>query len=173
MNLHQHLRLMSDWHAWASNKLYDIVDQVPETDYRRHTGLFFDSIHGTLNHLILVERMWRGRLVHQPFATRSLRDELESDRDRLKTLFFESARSWRHVVDEWSDDDLSADFTYKNIYGGECTLPRAAIVHTMFTHGSHHRGQISTVLTQLGKEAPVMDYPLFLLELPKEKLSNP
>jgi uncharacterized damage-inducible protein DinB len=173
MDLRQHLRLMSDWHVWASNKLYDIVELVPEYDYRRDSGLFFKSIHGTLNHLLVVERLWRGRLTGQPFQLGALSDELEADRVRLKGLLLESARAWRPFVDAMSDEQLATDLTYESMSGKSYTLPRASIVHTMFTHGSHHRGQISTVLTQLGQAAPEMDHPYFLAELPREKLHAP
>lgn len=173
MDLHHHLRLMADWNVWASARLYDVVERVSEGDYRRGMGLFFKSIHGTLNHLLLVERLWRGRLTGRPIQISALSDEVEVDRHRLRELFFESARGWRPFIDSLSDAETGADFTYKNMKGESCTLPLAAIVHTMFTHGSHHRGQISAALTQLGQSAPEMDYPDFLNGLPRGQLHHP
>jgi uncharacterized damage-inducible protein DinB len=164
---------MSDWHVWASTRLYDVVEGLSDGDYRRDVGLFFKSVHGTLNHLLLVERMWRGRLTGRTIEMKSLSDEIESDRSRLRPLFFDSARQWRPFIDAKSDAEIGADFDYTNMAGDRCSLPLGAIVHTMFTHGSHHRGQISAALTQLGHGAPEMDYPDFLNSLSRSALHRP
>jgi uncharacterized damage-inducible protein DinB len=170
MDLRQHLRLMSGWHGWALERLYDVVQDVPEPDYRRDTRLFFKSIHGTLNHMLVVEGLWRGRLVGHPFTVASLGEELEADRLGLKARLFEMTRAWRPFVDRLSDEELGGDLTYTSMDGQTHTLPRSSIVHTLFTHGAHHRGQISTVLTQLGRPAPEMDFPYYLIALPPAEL---
>jgi uncharacterized damage-inducible protein DinB len=173
MDLRQHLRLMAGWNVWAYERTWAIVDQAPDADYRRDVGLFFGSIHRTMNHMLLVEQMWRGRLTGTPLAMTGLDQELESDRLRLKQRQFESAGWWRPYVDSLSDQVLLGDFSYRSIKGDSYTMPRSAIVHTMFTHGTHHRGQVSAALTQLGLEAPVLDYPHFLAALPREALRGP
>lgn len=173
MDLRQHLYLMADWNAWACERTFAVVDQVAASDYLRDAGLFFKSIHRTINHMLLVELMWRGRLTGDLLALSGLDQELESDRAALKRRLLESAGWWRPYVESLSDEALSGDFSYRSIKGDPYTLPRCAIVHTMFTHGAHHRGQVTAVLTQLGLEAPVLDYPYFLASLPKSVLRGP
>jgi uncharacterized damage-inducible protein DinB len=168
MDLRRHLRLMADWNVWAYERTCNIVDQATDADHRRDTGLFFGSIHRTVNHMLLVEKMWRGRLTETPFAVTGLDQELETDRAGLRHCLLESAGWWRPYVDSLSDAELLGDFSYRSLKGDSYTLPRSAIIHTMFTHGAHHRGQVSAVLTQLGLGAPVLDYPYFLAALPKE-----
>ena len=170
MDLRQHLRLMADWNLWCYRRTWAIVDQVPDAEYRGDRGLFFKSIHRSMNHMLLVELMWQGRLSGKLLQVSGLDQELEPDRERLKARQFESAGSWRPYVDSLSDADLYGDFSYRAIAGTEHALPRSAVIHTMFTHGCHHRGQVSTALSQLGFEVPVLDYPYFLNELPKAAL---
>lgn len=170
MNFRTHLRLMADWNAWCFHRLYAVVDRVGEEDYRRDYGLFFKSVHGTLNHMLLVEKMWLGRLTGELLAVSGLDQELEPDRARLKHRQMESAHAIGAYLKATPDPALFADFDYRAINGDPYTLPRAAAVHTLFTHGAHHRGQVTTVLTQLGLEAPVLDYPRFLASLPKSDL---
>ena len=86
---------MSDWHVWASTRLYDVADGLSDGDYRRDVGLFFKSVHGTLNHLLLVERMWRGRLTGRTIEMKSLGDEIERDRSKLRTTAGKSRRRSR------------------------------------------------------------------------------
>jgi uncharacterized damage-inducible protein DinB len=170
MDLRQHFRLMSGWHRWATDRLYQVVDAVPEADYRRDTGLFFQSIHGTLNHILLIESLWRGRLVGPRFVVTDLAAELHADRAALRAHLFEAVGSWRPFIDGLSEPELTGDLTYTSMEGKTFTFPRVSLVHTLFTHGSHHRGQISTVLTQLGHPAPEMDFPYFLAGLPPAQL---
>jgi uncharacterized damage-inducible protein DinB len=71
-----------------------------------------------------------------------------------------------------SDEQFAGDLTYKDMAGTQRTLPRASLIHTLFTHGAHHRGQVTTVLHQLGKATPVLDFPMYLSELPAEQLRS-
>lgn len=164
MDFRQHLQLMADWNLWCYQRLGDCIDAVTEADYRRDTGLFFRSIHGSVNHMLLVERLWRERLDGQPPSFKTLEDELIADRAALKAALLASAASWRGYVDALSDAELFGEFSYRNIKGEAHRLPRSVIVHTMFTHGAHHRGQVTTALHQLGLPTPVLDYPVFFIE---------
>jgi len=163
MDLGQHLRLMSGWHVWAFERLYAVVDDLSEEEYRRDAGLFFKSVHGTLNHMLLIEQMWASRLAGDPKPPETLADEVESDRARLRARILASAASWGEAIRAMSVADFSSDFTYRSMANTEHTLPRVSVIHTMFTHGAHHRGQVSTALTQAGKPAPEMDFPYYLL----------
>jgi uncharacterized damage-inducible protein DinB len=158
---------MSGWHVWAFERLFAVVERVDEERYRKDAGLFFKSIHGTINHMLLVEHVWHGRLTGEKFKVGGLADEIEPDRGRLRERLLARAAIWGPMVEAMSDAEFDGDLTYRSLKGVEYSMPRASIVHTMFTHGSHHRGQVSAALTQWGYEAPEMDFPLFLLSLRK------
>lgn len=171
MDLHQHLRLMARYHAWAFDRLYDEVDTLDEESYRRDVGLFFRSVHGTLNHLLLVEHLWQARLRGTVFPVSGLDQELEPDRAQLKTRLLAFAAGWRPFVDALTPAQIAGDLEYRNTAGQPFTLPYASLVLHVFNHATHHRGQISTALTQHGAKAPVMDLPYFLLkEVPRAAL---
>jgi uncharacterized damage-inducible protein DinB len=154
---------MSGWHVWAFEQLYAVVDGLSDADYRKDAGLFFKSVHGSLNHMLLVEHLWEGRLSGELFKVESLAQEVEPDRARLRERLLSHAATWGRMVDSTSDADLGAEVNYRAVAGTAHALPRGVIIHTLFTHGAHHRGQISTALTQMGKEAPVMDFPYYWL----------
>ena len=170
MDLHQHLRLMADYHAWALDRLYAEVDALDETDYRRDCGQFFGSIHGTLNHLLLVEHLWQARLQHTVYAASGLDQEVESDRARLKQRLTGFARGGRPCGDALEPATLAGDLSYRSLQGQDYRLPYATLVLHVFNHATHHRGQASIGLLQLGRSAPVMDLPFFLNELPAQAL---
>jgi uncharacterized damage-inducible protein DinB len=170
MDLRHHFDLMAGWHVWAFERLFAAVDTLDEADYRRDVGLFFTSVHGTLNHMLLVEQLWKGRLTGDLFEVGRLSDEIEPDRAALRQRLLAHAATWGPMVAAMNAAEFESNLRYRSMAGDEYELPRVSIVHTMFTHAAHHRGQITTALTQLHKEAPEMDFPYFLLSLPKEKL---
>jgi len=47
---------LARYNAWATRKLFEHIGALPEADYRRDAGLFFKSVHGTLNHLLVAEQ---------------------------------------------------------------------------------------------------------------------
>jgi uncharacterized damage-inducible protein DinB len=170
MNLRQHLRLMAGYHLWATQRLLAEVDRVDDPDYRADRGLFFGSIHGTLNHLLVVERLWRGRLEGAASTVRSLDEELLADRGALRDALLADTGHWRGHVDAMRDDEIAGDLAYRNLQGEAFDIPRASCVLHIVNHAVHHRGQISAALTGLGANAPVMDLPYYLLELPRAAL---
>jgi uncharacterized damage-inducible protein DinB len=173
MDLHQHLRLMADYHAWALDRLYAEIDALADDDYFRDCGQFFGSVHGTLNHLLLVEHLWQARLRHDVFPTTGLDQQLEAERGALRRRLFAFAKGWRSFVDRQDGAAIAGDLTYRNLQGTAFTLPFASLVLHVFNHATHHRGQASIALIQMGRPAPVMDLPYFLNELPAQRLHAP
>lgn len=169
MNLHQHLRLMADYHVWAYERLYERVDALPYADYARDVGLFFGSVHRTLNHTVLIDLLWRARLEGKSNPFTRLDEELAAGREALKDAVLDCARGWVPYVAAMSEADCAATFTYRTV--GEdaektLSLPRPGIILAVFNHAVHHRGQVSAALTQLGQPVPEMCLPYFLLDYP-------
>jgi uncharacterized damage-inducible protein DinB len=49
------------YNAWVNERLYDAASHIPDAEYRRDRGAFFGSLHGTLNHLLVGDRIWMRR----------------------------------------------------------------------------------------------------------------
>ncbi|WP_448514089.1 DinB family protein [Parathermosynechococcus lividus] len=157
---------MARYNRWMNETIYECSSGLSDEVRKRDMGAFFKSIHGTLNHLLLADRVWMGRFTGQPFHVTSLDQELYTD--------FEVLRSEREAEDqliiEWvaslSPQDLGNDLVYTSIVNPE---PRRyplwfALAH-FFNHQTHHRGQVTTLLTQLGVKVGVTD----LIWLPSEE----
>jgi uncharacterized damage-inducible protein DinB len=121
-------------------------------------GAFFKSIHGTLNHLLLADRIWMGRFTGPPFAVTSLAQELYCDFGELRK---ERAATDRAVT-EWAakltDDVLSSKLSYTSIVNPQLrSYPMSMAVTHFFNHQTHHRGQLTTLLMQRGIDPGVTD----------------
>jgi uncharacterized damage-inducible protein DinB len=57
MNLAAHYQLFGHYNAWANSRLYDAAARLSVEQYRADRGAFFKSVHGTLNHLRVTDRI--------------------------------------------------------------------------------------------------------------------
>lgn len=145
------LSLMAEHNRWMNRKLYAVCAQLTESERTRDLGAFFRSVHGTLNHLLLVDRLWLGRLCDEPFAVASLDQVLYND---FATLECERDRTDAQLQDYLTRLDtvhLSEPVRYVSLLlQKSMTLPLGLILLHLFHHQTHHRGQITTLVSQLG-----------------------
>jgi uncharacterized damage-inducible protein DinB len=159
------------YNRWMNDKLYGLAATLSEEVRKRDLGAFFQSIHGTFNHLLLADRVWLARFTGVPIpdgfmgpgGIRSLEQELYAD--------FEELRRQRALT----DDELSAwvaTLTEERLAGPLVFVRRGqqqacplwwAVAH-VFNHQTHHRGQITTLLTQQGCDPGVTDLFAMLRE---------
>lgn len=156
--LRTHLLLMARYHRWATAELLQHLQRVPEADYRRPLGLFFGSVHGTLNHLLLAEReLWMPRLAQGVSPALALDRELEPGREPLAAQVLAAAAAWSALVESWPLPRLLGTLEYRRGNGQSVTVASAAALAHVFNHGTHHRGQLSAALTTLGRPCPELD----------------
>lgn len=160
----EYFATLARYHRWASEQLYDQVDRLPEGQYFASRRLFFDSIHGTLNHILLADRIWYGRFVGKPFKLSGLDQELVEAMVPLRDEIFEQCARWSAFVEELDGERLDQPLSYTDTQGREHSYPLKFLLAHVFNHATHHRGQVSAALTQAGLPAPVMDLPYFLME---------
>jgi len=150
--------------------LFNKVAELSESDLKKDMGAFFGSIHGTLNHILLVDRIWLGRFATAVPGMSALDGadlvyEFSSLRQELCSDFTELLRQRQitdHVITNWveelSDKVLAQTMRYSNSKGHVREHPVWLAVAHMFNHQTHHRGQITTLLYQLGHDPGVTDY---------------
>ena len=151
-------RLMSSYNRWMNERLYEICATMTDQERKLNRGAFFSSIHGTLNHLLLGDKVWLGRFQNEPFAVQGLDQELYGD---FTTLRKEREKTDRHI-EKWAagltDQVLTRKLRYTSIVNPS---PRTcdmwiAVTH-FFNHQTHHRGQLTTPLSQCGRPYGVTD----------------
>lgn len=163
--LREHLQLHARYNRWATQRLCRSVDALPEADYRRDAGLFFGSVHGTLNHLLVAEQLlWIPRFAEGRSPAVALDHEAEPDRQRLRERLLDATLSWLPLLEVWPEERLSGTLRYRRMNGQQITLPFGHALTHVFNHGTHHRGQISAALTAMGHPCPEIDMVLMLLE---------
>lgn len=158
MNAINYPRAMASYNRWMNKRIYDVCSTLSDEERKRNVGAFFKSIHGTLNHLLLADRIWMGRFTGRPFRFKSLDQELYSDFAQLRA---EREKDDNGIIDRaesLTEDDFSRKLSYTSAVNPQ---PRKypfwfAVTH-FFNHQTHHRGQVTTLLSQRSIDAGVTD----------------
>lgn len=168
MTLLIHARTMSAYNRWMNDRLYALCADLSDEQRKRDLGAFFKSIHGTLNHLLLADRIWLGRFTGQPFHAGALDQELYADFDDL----YRERRSTDESIAGWVAalklDDFDKELSYMTIVNPQSRqTPLWLAVAHFFNHQTHHRGQLTTLMMQSGIDPGVTD----LMWMPPEATS--
>ena len=157
--------LLARYNRWANERLYEAAASLSDEERTADRGLFFRSIHATLNHILVADRIWMKRFTGTGAAP-----------DRLDAILFEAfedLRAARKADDErisgWiaslDDQALESDFAHPQGPRAEVRAePLAPVVLHLFNHQTHHRGQCHAGLTGLERDAPSLDMVAFLRE---------
>lgn len=165
MDARAHFQQLARYNVWATRRLIEAVTQVSDADYRKDAGLFFRSIHGTLNHLLAGEHMvWYQRFARGLSPKVALDGEVEPERDRLAQALVGGAANWLPLIESWPADRFEGVLSYTTMRGAAVSLPFAATLAHVFNHGTHHRGQVTAALTALGQPCPELDLVYLLQE---------
>lgn len=162
-------RQMATYNQWMNEKVIEAASRLDTIDITRNRGAFFGSILGTLNHMVVGDTLWLKRFATHPSGAESLRqvaaqpnptslyqrlfDDLAALRDHRRWLDGDIIR-W---VEGLKESDMDQTLAYRRIEGQACNKRLSHLVLHFFNHQTHHRGQISTLLSQAGEDIGVTD----------------
>ena len=153
-------QLMAHYGRWMNERLYALLSELPDDERKRDRGAFFGSMHGTLNHLLWGDRVWLGRFIDEPcahpaFGSDMYADYVELSREREITDL--KMQSWASSVTlSWLESTLSY---VSKVDGRAREMSHAVAVLQLFNHGTHHRGQLTTLIRQAGRDPGPTDIP--------------
>ncbi len=158
--------LMARFNAWVNRRLYETVAQLSDAAYREDRGAYFGSIHHTLNHILVVDRLWRARIEGVEHGIAALDQILHDDFESLRAAREAEDARLTALVESLDDARLAAPVAYRPMVGGKDmqTVRTDHILLTLFNHQTHHRGQAHCMLTQAGLAPPPLDLVCFLDE---------
>jgi uncharacterized damage-inducible protein DinB len=158
-----------------NTRIYESAAKLTDEARKRDSGAFFGSIHGTLNHLLLADRLWLGRFRTAKLCSKALDGaELLQNVDSLKSELFSDfaalhqARSATDsVIEHWvaslTPAMLDNTIRYSSMQGVSREHAAWIAITHLFNHQTHHRGQVTTLLHQAGLDPGVTDFIAFVL----------
>lgn len=166
-----HFQTFARYNSWANRRLYDACAQLPDEDYRKDRKAFFRSIHNTLNHLLIGERVWLARLMKTDHGVKRLDEILYDDFAALRRAHEAESERLTRYIDGLDGGRLASILEYKTTAGPVGALPIATILSHLFNHQTHHRGQVHAMLTQTAVPAPQLDLLYYAMESAGQKWS--
>ncbi|NTF41508.1 diguanylate cyclase [Rhizobium sp. AC27/96] len=154
----EYFRMLADYNRWANVQVYDAAADLSDAELHEDRGAFFGSLHGTLNHLLVADRLWMQRFSGTGEIPKALGLVLHDDLEGLRAAREMEDRRIMDWVDTLDAAALATDITYTSVLRpGAITHPLHLAVGHMFNHHTHHRGQCHTILTSMGKPSLVLD----------------
>ena len=156
-------RTFAGYNRWANLRLYEFASYLSPDQYKADRGAFFHSVHGTLNHLLVADRIWMRRftgtgdapprldtILFNEFATLSAAREAEDERIG-------------DFIEHLDEGALAGEVHYVNSSGNTFAQRLDSLLDHFFNHQTHHRGQAHALLTHfLGNGgAPSLDLVTF------------
>ena len=170
MNPIEYAKTMAAYNRWMNDRLYAACARLSDEQRKRDVGAFFKSIHGTLNHILLGDRVWFGRFIGVPFVVQALNQELYADFIELRAERSKTDGDIIAWINSLSGSEFSGQMSYMStINPQQRTYPFWVAVTQLFNHQTHHRGQVTTLLMQQGVDPGVTDL-IWLPELQPKAL---
>jgi len=162
MSLTANFVLYAQYNQQMNNNFYRAASQLSAQQLSQDRGAFFESIIGTLNHILLGDIIWLKRFSNHPenfSALTAIREfraptvlnaimydqlpALQQQREQLDSIIC-------RFINELNDQILVTSLAYKNTKGIGFSKNIGLLIQHFFNHQTHHRGQLSTLLYQAG-----------------------
>jgi uncharacterized damage-inducible protein DinB len=157
------------FNRWANARMRGAVAKLPPEDFARDMKSSFPSIRDTVLHVMASEWVWLARWLGtspkaMPPEWQSYTfEQIEQEWDAIET-------AQAAYVDNLTDEELDRSVAYVNLRGESWTNTRWHLLRHMVNHSTYHRGQITTMLRQQGRDAASTDLVLYYRELDAQTL---
>jgi len=172
----EYLQRMARYNQWMNQKLYAKVALLSDEDIAKDRGAFFSSILGTLNHILVGDLLWFRRFA----SSKACKEHLTTIKDMphptgLEELLFtdiRALREQRELMDKlildfshaWDGAILQSDIRYRDMKGNKHQRQLGELLHHLFNHQTHHRGQVTTLLFQAVFDPEATDLLIMIME---------
>jgi len=165
----QNFELMANYNQLMNRQMYDYAEALDVGILNQDMGAFFHSIFGSLNHIVVADIIWLKRFAEHEAKFRSLSELASLARpDSLDEILCDSLSDLsiiREMLDELiismtlevQTEDFHNLLRYTDVAGIPAERNFGLLLHHFFNHQTHHRGQISTLFSQVGVDIGVTD----------------
>jgi uncharacterized damage-inducible protein DinB len=154
------IQLLFEYDRWANAQLLNAVSELKPEEFVKDLGSSHRSVRDTLTHLISAEWIWLTRW--KGSSPRALWDPNEfPDLSSLKSKWTDTENDLKRFVSEMTEEQLTGILEYVNTRGETWRYPLWQTMEHLANHSTYHRGQIITMLRQLGARVPTTDFLVF------------
>lgn len=157
------IRTLYEYLFWAHERMMSSVSQLPPEELTRDMKSGHRSVRDTLVHMMSSEWIWLSRW-HGISPTAMLDPKAFPTLEALDERWGRIRVDLQRFLGQIRDQDLLNPLVYRNIRGEDVTLPLLCSLQHLVNHNSYHRGQVATLLRQMGRDPMSTDLFLFYVE---------
>lgn len=162
----EEVRELYAFNAWANQRVLDSSAALPAEQFTRDLGSSFRSVRDTLTHIVGSEwvwlERWQGRSPEPKPTLERYGGEHFPDLASVRAHFQEVDAGLVQFVRSVSEAGLGRSVEYVNFLGHRFAYPLHSMLWHLVNHGTYHRGQVTTMLRQLGVQPHATDYLRYL-----------
>jgi len=147
------LRTLLDYHYWARDVIFDAVAPLSPEQFTRGVDSSFKSVRDTVAHIYAADRVWYTRWTGESPGGLIPYDTFP-DVESIRKVWVELEGQVRAFVEELGEAGVSRVFEYTLLSGATGASPFFQMLTHVVNHASYHRGQVTTLLRQLGAAPP-------------------
>jgi uncharacterized damage-inducible protein DinB len=129
----QHFQMLARYNTLANRRIYESCSQLTDAERKRTRSAFFKSIHGTLNHIMVGDRIWLTRFVGGEIESTGLDAILYEDFDELREARIAEDQRIEAFASGLAEEFLASTITYRNNAGNIHTAPVSLLVAHFLT----------------------------------------
>lgn len=162
---------MYEYHVWANEVIMNRLKELPEGVYHKDIQSGFSSVSKVLSHMYFVDNSWyeiiNGKSMRDAFSkVEQIKEQIEAKPvDEMRELFSILSKKYKMVLNKEKDFDKL--IVVDNPYAGLLETSISETIMHVVTHGAYHRGNIATMLRQLGHTSVMQDFGLYLYDKQK------
>lgn len=167
MQLVEYVQQMAKYNRWMNQKIFDTCEKLSAEQLSENRGAFFGSIMGTLNHIFVGDIVWLKRfasvgaraleVMNDIPSPKALDAQLFNTLPELKVRREQLDQVLLSFADELTESALHSPVIYKSFAGKASGKILFSLLMHLFNHQTHHRGQVTTLLSQFGVDVGVTD----------------
>lgn len=157
------IRTLFDYNRWANARILSACRELSHDELTRDMRTSHRSVRGTLVHTMWAEWIWFRRwLGESPKVV--FPEEDYASVDVIETQWHDLDRERREFLSIITNDHLKRTFGYENLAGEHWEYSFESAMQHILNHSTYTRGQVTTLLRQLGRTPPTTDFLVFLDE---------
>lgn len=140
---------LSEFNIWANDGVCNWLDKITDEQWKQPLVSSFNNIYETILHTVASEKIWVERLKGN-LNPELLTKTFDGSKQELIELWKGISLSLRKLIEEMPEDLFQQNLLYKNTKGIEYNQPYYQLLAHVFNHSTYHRGQVVTMLRQVG-----------------------
>ena len=140
---------IAEYNLWANNIVCTWLQQITDEQWNKEVISSFNSIQETVLHIISAERAWLERFKKNP-QTVWIQSSFEGTKDDHIKLWKETSEELKNFIDAFDENNLTTNLDFKRLNGEAYSMPYYQLFAHVVNHGTYHRGQLVTMLRQVG-----------------------